>query len=83
MIRADVLRERRLRRRARGAGEAVIAITVARDGALISHHLRKSSGNRDFDAAVLQAVTDADPYPPAPEGFAAARYDFVLPVRFK
>lgn len=80
-IRARI--EPRARRLAggRGGGDAVVLITVTRDGALSAASLAATSGDGRFDAAALQAVRAAGRFPAAPKGLSDPAYSFRLPIR--
>lgn len=57
----------------------VVSITVARNGELVNTVVVRSSGNRRYDKAVLEALAKASPLPPLP-----ASYDgdfFQAPIR--
>lgn len=47
--------------------EAVLVLTVRRDGKIVSIRFEKKSGNNLFDESVLRAVRKANPLPPFPE----------------
>jgi protein TonB len=54
----------------RGAeGRAVIVFEIGRDGSIRRPAVENSSGDAGYDQAALRAVTDANPFPPLPEGF--------------
>lgn len=55
-----------------GNPEAVVAVRMAPDGSLLSARLAKSSGNSDWDNAVLRAVSRSDPLPRDQNGVAPA-----------
>lgn len=82
-IRSDVARSQRSPRGGRRSGQVIVALTVTRDGGLMSHRLQRGSGDRRLDTAALQAVTDAAPFPAAPDGLNGASYSFLLPIHFK
>ena len=46
-----------------GNPSAVVAVTMAPDGSILSKRLTKSSGNGAYDEAVLRAVERSDPLP--------------------
>lgn len=63
------------------AGNAVVNLVIARDGAVVQSLLVQGSGNPAFDRQILQAVTAASPLPPLPDSY---RSDlFSAPLRFK
>ncbi len=47
--------------------EAILVLTVRRDGKIVSVRFEKKSGNNLFDESVLRAVRKADPLPPFPK----------------
>ena len=46
---------------------AVVSITIASDGQIISHSFEKESGDRLFDQFVLKTIDAANPLPAPPE----------------
>ena len=56
-----------------GNPAAVVAVALAPDGAVLARRLVQSSGNAKYDAAVLRAVAQSDPFPRANNGIAPAR----------
>jgi TonB family protein len=48
--------------------EAIVVITVARDGTILAHRFERHSGNPVVDESVVRAIKKADPLPPLPEG---------------
>ena len=56
-----------------GNPAAVVAVTLAPDGAVLARRLVRSSGNQKFDAAVLHAVEVSDPFPRTSNGTAPPR----------
>lgn len=71
-----------LARRMREEGRVVVAFTLDSSGALVAVHIKQSSGSERLDEAALQAVRDAAPFPPFPEGSARQRWEFSLPLSF-
>lgn len=71
-----------LARRLREEGRVVVAFTLESSGALVAVHIKQSSGSERLDEAALQAVRDAAPFPPFPEGSARQRWEFSLPLSF-
>ena len=53
-----------------GNPAAVVAVQMAPDGSVLSTRLTKSSGNADWDNAVLRAVSRSDPLPRDENGVA-------------
>lgn len=79
-IRARI--ERQKQRPAGGAsGRVLLALTVGRDGRLISVSVAQSAGAA-ADAAALASVRAAGRFPPAPASLAEPSYSFTLPLRF-
>ncbi|MBT8476574.1 MAG: energy transducer TonB, partial [Alphaproteobacteria bacterium] len=80
-IRARV--EARKRRISAGrAGRVVVRITVASSGALNAATVANSSGNARLDAAAIDAVRRAQPFPAAPPGLDRSQMSFDLPIAF-
>jgi TonB family protein len=63
-------------------GDVVIAITVARDGTLLSKEIRESSGFPGLDQEALAMVQRSSPLLPPPKQIAGDRVRIVLPFRF-
>lgn len=82
-IRSDVERKKRKPRNQRRFGTTMIALTVKRDGALISARIQESAGSADLDQAAMSAVNAAAPYPPAPAELTGGSFQFVLPIVFR
>jgi colicin import membrane protein len=49
--------------------EAIISITINKDGEIIIQEIKKSSGDVLYDRSAIKAITNASPLPPPPEGF--------------
>ncbi|WP_406720204.1 MULTISPECIES: TonB family protein [Thioclava] len=82
-IRQRVERRKRYPSGANGAkGQAVVRLTVAASGQLVSASLARSSGNAAIDAAALSAVRNAGRFPKAPAGLGNASLTFTLPMSF-
>lgn len=64
-----------------GKGKAVVAVTVARSGQVLSVSLSRSSGNATLDRLAVRAVKQAGRMPAAPKGFEAPRHTFHIPIR--
>ncbi|HSB51054.1 MAG TPA: TonB family protein [Dissulfurispiraceae bacterium] len=47
--------------------EAIVSISIARDGRVTINRVEKSSGNALFDRSVLRAINLASPLPPPPQ----------------
>jgi protein TonB len=71
-----------LARRLHEEGRVVVAFTLDRSGALLAVSIKQSSGSERLDEAAMQAVRDAAPFPPFPEGSPRQHWDFSLPLRF-
>ncbi|MBE0486336.1 TonB family protein [Marinobacter sp.] len=72
-------------RRARQLGQEgtpVVVFEFARDGSLISHTLRDSSGHQLLDDAALQMLAQAAPLPEVPDNMRGQNFTYALPVRF-
>ncbi|PKP84547.1 MAG: hypothetical protein CVT80_07495 [Alphaproteobacteria bacterium HGW-Alphaproteobacteria-2] len=63
-------------------GRAVVALTLAADGALAGVRIVQSSGAAAVDGAALDAVSRAAPFPAAPGALGTGPFAFNLPVRF-
>ncbi len=76
------IRARVARRSPRGVGrgKAIVRITVAGSGSLISARLAKSSGNSKIDKLALQAVKSAGRFPAAPKQLRISKHTFNLPI---
>jgi len=61
--------------------EAIVVITIGRNGSLLSARLEKSSGNSRYDLTALRAVKKAAPYPPLPIGYRRGSYE--MGIRFR
>ncbi len=60
--------------------EAVVLVSVSKDGKILSQKLIKTSGDPLFDQSVIRAVKLSDPLPPFPDGY-VKRYE-ELELRF-
>jgi len=72
-------------RRARRLGQEgapVITFEFRRDGSLVGHSLRKTSGHTLLDEAALAMLKQAAPLPSVPAGMAGRTFTYALPVRF-
>ena len=49
--------------------EALVVITVDRDGTILKSRFEKPSGNAGFDESVRKAIERSNPLPPFPEGY--------------
>ncbi len=83
-IRRDVERAKRALRLRRAQGETVVvALTVGPDGALLGSRVARSSGEREFDEAALEAVSRAAPFPEAPPELGGRPQTFTLPMQLR
>jgi protein TonB len=64
-------------------GEALVAFTLDRSGKITATELRKSTGFADLDAAMVQAVENAQPFPPPPAEVDDSQLTFSAPFVFK
>ena len=69
--------------RPRGRGAATLRLVIDADGRLHDVRILAGTGQADLDTALLAFVAEASPYPPAPDGISAARYNFDLPLRLR
>jgi colicin import membrane protein len=49
--------------------EAIISITINKNGEIIIQGIKKSSGDVLYDRSAIKAITNASPLPPPPNGF--------------
>ncbi|MGC8119780.1 energy transducer TonB [Marinobacter sp. VGCF2001] len=73
-------------RRARRLGQEgtpVILFEFRRDGSLVSHSLRDSSGHPLLDNAALEMLAQAAPLPAVPDSMQGRVFTYALPVRFR
>ena len=49
--------------------EAVVQVSVSREGRIRAFKLIKRSGNELFDQSVIRAVRLSEPFPPFPKGY--------------
>ena len=73
-------------RRARRLGQEgtpVIVFEFRRDGTLIGHSLRDSSGHGLLDDAALEMLAQAAPLPEVPDTMNGQSFTYALPVRFR
>jgi protein TonB len=64
-------------------GTAVITFTLSTEGALLSATITGSSGSPTLDAAALEALHRAAPFPPPPPQAAASQLTFTIPYQFR
>lgn len=72
----------RMARRLELEGRVVVAFTVEADGRLAGVRVVESSGSELLDEAALEAVRQAAPFPPFPDGVERRQWDFTLPLSF-
>ncbi|TQV61930.1 MAG: energy transducer TonB, partial [Halothiobacillaceae bacterium] len=72
----------RLARRMGEEGRVVLAFALEADGRLIGVRVLESSGSELLDEAALEAVREAAPFPPFPDGITRTRWEFTLPLAF-
>jgi len=82
-IRALIERHKRFPDAAKRNGRVVLNVRVNRDGALQGVAIQKSSGDAALDAAALDAVRRAAPFPPAPKTLPGPTFLFALPISFR
>jgi len=59
-----------------------VEFTLESSGALVAVRIKQGSGSELLDEAALQAVRDAAPFAPFPEGSTRQRWEFTLPLSF-
>lgn len=72
----------KLARRMGEEGRVVVEFSLDASGAVSSVRIKQSSGSARLDEAALQAVRDAAPFPPFPDGVGRKHWDFTLPLSF-
>jgi protein TonB len=73
-------------RRARRLGQEgtpVIVFEFRRDGSLVAHSLRTSSGHQLLDESALAMLEQAEPLPAVPDEISGKKFRYALPVRFR
>jgi periplasmic protein TonB len=63
-------------------GVVVLAVSLDRDGHLLSHRIVSGSGFADLDAEVLALIERAQPLPAFPPSMREAQLDLTVPIRF-
>jgi len=66
--------------RPEGVSNAIVMVTVARNGDIIGARIMQSSGNPAYDRTMLKSLMDTSPVPPLPSHFEQAVYS--APIRF-
>ncbi|WP_170334529.1 TonB family protein [Ruegeria arenilitoris] len=82
-IRARIDRSKRIPRGTKASGGVTIELHVSRDGKLLSHGIRKSSGIAALDDAALKAVTRAGRFPKAPKNLQGNKFSFSVLIRLE
>ncbi len=82
-IRARVEHFKQFPAAAKRNGRVVLNVRVNRDGALQGVAIQRSSGDAALDAAALDAVRSAAPFPPAPKTLPGPTFLFALPISFR
>jgi len=72
-------RRARLRRQ---EGTALLYFAIDRQGRVLDYGLRRGSGHKALDRAVIDMIERAAPLPEMPAGMARARLEVTVPVRF-
>jgi len=72
-------RRARLRRQ---EGTALLYFAIDRQGRVLDYALRRGSGHKALDRAVIEMIERAAPLPEMPAGMARARLEVTVPVRF-
>jgi len=73
-------------RRARRLGQEgtpVIVFEFRRDGSLVAHSLRASSGHQLLDESALAMLEQAEPLPAVSDEISGKKFRYALPVRFR
>ena len=61
----------------------MIVFEFQRDGTLVRHDLRDSSGHELLDEAALNMLAQAAPLPEVPDRMIGQSFSYALPVRFR
>ena len=68
---------------ARGVhGVVSLAVTIDRQGKVVSSKIVKSSGSTALDDEALDMIKRAAPLPPPPADIADSDLSFIVPIRF-
>ena len=73
----------RLARMRRAEGTAQLYFLVDDDGQVLEYRIRRSSGNKMLDQAVLDMLARAQPLPPIPPELSRSEWGVTLPIEFK
>lgn len=63
-------------------GEVMVTFTLHRDGSVTGVKIARSSGFREFDAALIEAIRDAAPFGPVPKTLSGDRASFPVKTPF-
>jgi len=64
-------------------GDAVVGLSLGRDGRLLGREIVEASSSEILDRAALAMVDRAAPFPALPEEFDGRSFDFEVPVSFR
>ncbi len=67
-------------KRPEGVGNAIVMVSVARNGDIVDARIMQSSGNTAYDRTMLNSLRDTSPLPPLPAHFGQPVYS--APIRF-
>ena len=85
-VMAHLGRHKRYPREARSEGvegEALVAISIGRDGRVLARTLARGAGSAALDRAALDLVDRAGLLPALPSNFLADRIEGVVPIRYR
>ena len=63
-------------------GIVLLGFSVDRSGHVLAHHIVRSSGYSDLDAAVMAMIERAQPLPAFPASMMQEKLDLTVPIRF-
>jgi len=63
-------------------GEATLALTIDRQGRLLSSRIARSAGSAVLDAAALAMLLRAQPFPAPPAGIMDEQLSITVPIRY-
>lgn len=64
-------------------GSGSVRVRIDRDGRVLERSLTRSTGETMLDQAALDMVRRASPFPPVPEEYAGASFEFVAPIEYR
>jgi protein TonB len=64
-------------------GRGSVRVRIDRDGRVLERSLTRSTGEAMLDQAALDMVRRASPFPPVPEEYAGASFEFVAPIEYR